>query len=604
MSVPITTFYQEKRQLTQNQIESLHRQINRLSFARLAMVLLGGALLFKIIQSEQVWLTLLTFFLLLIAFMWLVAKQSKLSKAKEDAEDELFVIENELNCLAGNANSYADGSDYVDGKHPYTSDLDVFGAHSLYHRINRAATQGGRDTLARWLSAPAVREEIVDRQLAIAELERTPGWCLTFLARLVFSLKEQTDFKKTLVAYLKSTHHFGHWMLRYYTKICAYIFLVCALLAYFYGRPFSVLTLCLFLFHLLLTMVYARQVSVVASGVSGMGNLLNRFGKAIAAIEQRSWQSTLLKKGLLATSEENGQLPVSAHIRELGKLINQLDYRLNVFVGALLNGIFLWDFKQAFAIMNWRAKYHYEMAQIFDEMAHLEALISLAFLRINDDSWTFPQIVEADDHVLKVVGIKHPLLPSAQAIANDYQLDHHHLALITGSNMAGKSTFLRTIGINMILAFCGAPVCARCLELSVMHVITYMRISDSLAESTSTFKAELDRLDMILKEAAKGMKSFFLIDEMLRGTNSVDKYLGSKAVIERLIQDQAVGMVATHDLQLAELEGRYQGYLKNYHFDIQVIADEMVFDYRLKDGACKIFNASMLLKKIGIDISL
>jgi len=602
--MPRTTFYQEKHQLTRGQIKNLHAKINRLSFARLALVLLGSALLFKIIQSEQVWLTLLAFFSLLVAFMWLVAKQSKLSKTKEGAEDELFVIENELNCLAGNANSYADGSDYVDGKHPYTSDLDVFGAHSLYHHINRAATQRGKDTLAHWLSAPAVCEEIIDRQLAVTELEKDPTWCLSFLARLVFSLKEKMDFQKMLVTYLASTHRFGHRVLRFYTKICAYVFLVCVLLTYFYGHLFSTLTLCLFLFHLFLTILYAQKVSAVASGVSGMGNLLNRFGNAIAAIEQRSWQSPPLKKGLLATKAVDGQPSVSTHIRELGTLINKLDYRLNILVGAFLNGIFLWDFKQVFAMIDWRAKYHYEMAHIFDEIAHVEVLVSLAFIRINDDSWTFPHIVEADDYVFHTTGIKHPLISSVKAVANDYQLKGHRLALITGSNMAGKSTFLRTIGANMVLAFCGAPVCALHLKLSVMHIVTYMRISDSLAESTSTFKAELNRLDMILKEAAKGMKSFFLIDEMLRGTNSVDKYLGSKAVIEKLIHDGAVGMVATHDLQLAQLEEYHQGYLKNYHFDIQVIADEMVFDYRLKDGACKIFNASMLLKKIGIDISL
>ena len=156
----------------------------------------------------------------------------------------------------------------------------------------------------------------------------------------------------------------------------------------------------------------------------------------------------------------------------------------------------------------------------------------------------------------------------------------------------------------MVLALSGAPVCALHLELSVMHIITYMRIRDSLNESTSTFKAELDRLDMILKVVNTQKNTFFLVDEMLRGTNSVDKYLGSKAVIEKLIKDRGVGMVATHDLQLAKLEDTNPGYLKNYHFDIQVIEGEMVFDYKLKEGACKIFNASMLLKKIGIDISL
>jgi DNA mismatch repair ATPase MutS len=168
--------------------------------------------------------------------------------------------------------------------------------------------------------------------------------------------------------------------------------------------------------------------------------------------------------------------------------------------------------------------------------------------------------------------------------------------------MAGKSTFLRTIGINTVLALCGAPVCASEMQVSVITIISYMRIKDSLNESTSTFKAELDRLQMLLAAVSNEPKVFFLIDEMLRGTNSVDKYLGSKAVIEQLISKKGVGMVATHDLQIAHLEQKHPDYVRNFYFDIQVIDGEMLFDYKIKHGECKTFNASLLLKQIGIDV--
>ncbi len=189
-------------------------------------------------------------------------------------------------------------------------------------------------------------------------------------------------------------------------------------------------------------------------------------------------------------------------------------------------------------------------------------------------------------------------------IANDYELnDAFKIDIITGSNMAGKSTFLRTIGINTVLALCGAPVCAGSMTVSIVTVISYMRIKDSLNESTSTFKAELDRLQMLLAAVDSDAKVFFLIDEMLRGTNSVDKYLGSKAVIEQLIKKKGVGMVATHDLQIAELEKLYPDYVRNFYFDIQVKDGEMLFDYKIKHGECKTFNASLLLKQIGIDVN-
>src|SRR6202012_2420785 len=210
---------------------------------------------------------------------------------------------------------------------------------------------------------------------------------------------------------------------------------------------------------------------------------------------------------------------------------------------------------------------------------------------------------EGNAYTVSAKQIAHPLININSRVANDYELsDTFKIDIITGSNMAGKSTFLRTIGINTVLALCGAPVCADSMEVSVITLISYMRIKDSLNESTSTFKAELDRLQMLLAAVEKDPKVFFLIDEMLRGTNSVDKYLGSKAVIEQLISKKAVGMVATHDLQIAQLEQQYPDYVRNFYFDIQVVNGEMLFDYKIKHGECKTFNASLLLKQIGIDV--
>ncbi|MBC7915190.1 MAG: hypothetical protein H7Y07_13815 [Pyrinomonadaceae bacterium] len=188
-------------------------------------------------------------------------------------------------------------------------------------------------------------------------------------------------------------------------------------------------------------------------------------------------------------------------------------------------------------------------------------------------------------------------------LSDNFSLENtRKIDIITGSNMAGKSTFLRTVGINAVLAFAGAPVCARSMQITVMNLFAYMRIRDSLNESISTFKAELNRLQLLLEVLKSDGKVYFLIDEMLRGTNSVDKYRGSKAVIEKLVAQKAVGIVATHDLQLAQLEEKYPHYVRNCYFDIQVLNGEMIFDYKLKDGECKTFNASLLLKQIGIEV--
>jgi DNA mismatch repair ATPase MutS len=272
-------------------------------------------------------------------------------------------------------------------------------------------------------------------------------------------------------------------------------------------------------------------------------------------------------------------------------------------LGVILNGLLVWNVKQVIAIENWKRDNQENIEEAFDVVAEFETLISLAGLHINYPDWTVPQIANGEGYTLSAKAIAHPLINSKTRVENDYELnDTLKIDIITGSNMAGKSTFLRTLGINTVLALCGAPVCAQSMQVSVITMISYMRIKDSLNESTSTFKAELDRLQMLLAAVDGPEKVYFLIDEMLRGTNSVDKYKGSKAVIEQLIRKKGVGLVATHDLQIALLEQKYPDYIRNYYFDIQVINGEMLFDYKIKHGECKTFNASLLLKQIGIDV--
>ena len=204
---------------------------------------------------------------------------------------------------------------------------------------------------------------------------------------------------------------------------------------------------------------------------------------------------------------------------------------------------------------------------------------------------------------MTTTAIGHPLIHTEKRVDNNYQLvAQPTVDIVTGSNMAGKSTFLRTLGINMVLAYAGAPVCASAMSLSIFKVLTYMRIKDSLNESTSTFKAELDRLKMILTQVALHPNALVLIDEMLRGTNSRDKFLGSKVFIEKLIQLKTPTLFATHDLQLSELIEVHKDTVRNYHFDIQIADGEMKFDYKIKSGPCTTFNAAILLKEIGLSL--
>ncbi len=355
------------------------------------------------------------------------------------------------------------------------------------------------------------------------------------------------------------------------------------------------------LIHLLWTIALAGKVSQFSNKVDKIGVSLIGFADAIKLMEDKEYQAKLNLELQSKIQIETQQKKLSGIIHELGKLIDKLDVRNNMLVGAILNMLFLWDFKQIMSISKWKDQYEDSILSGFDAVAKYESLVSLSLLAYNHADWQQPKILnDFEKDSLLADEVNHPLIPENKSVGNDYNANDHKIALITGSNMAGKSTFLRTIGINAVLAYTGAVVCAKRFELPIYQLVTYMRIKDSLNESTSTFKAELDRMKFILDRVKDIPSSFFLIDEMLRGTNSVDKYLGSKAIIKKLIDLRGRGMLATHDLQLSELINDYPGYLKNYHFDIQVQGSEMLFDYKLKDGACTIFNASMLLKGIGI----
>lgn len=583
---------------------TLRKSINTNSLMRLAAIVGGGAALFAAAQTENVALVVGLFLAVVLGFMALVWRQSKLEAQKAVWDDFRTVNQNELALANGRPNLYPDGVRYMDRQHPYSGDLDIFGPSSVFALVNRCATPTANDLLAAWLSAPANRQTILSRQLAVGELAADTAWCQRFQSNLLFNLKQGTDFKQQFARFLEGGDTLeGKW-LRGYVKVVPWLMALVTGLAVFWPA-FVPVAVFLALAHLFTAMAYGGRVGRIAGQVDRAGRMLGAFADSFEQMEHRRWENEygLALAGLLKAGAGSADKPVSVIFRELSAVIDRLDYRLNMLVGGVLNMVALWDFRQVFAVLDWRRQYGGRVLQALDVVAEVEALVSLATLRRNHPQWVFPEVVPSPQPFVAATGLSHPLIAPQTAVPNDYTMDGHRVALITGSNMAGKSTFLRVIGTNAVLAFSGAPVCGSSMRLSVFHVVSYMRIADSLNESTSTFKAELNRIEGVLRAVRTRPDTFFLIDEMLRGTNSKDKYLGSKAIIERLIADGGVGMVATHDLQLAKLAAEYPGLLANFHFDIQVQEGEMLFDYKLKPGECTIFNASLLLKNIGIDVA-
>ncbi len=495
---------------------------------------------------------------------------------------------------------YSNGFVWEDDLHPYTSDLDIFGKGSLFDLLNRCATSLGNAKLAGWLKSRSGAEVLLKRQNAVEELSSKPEWKHHFQAVLLFSKHPNDDHNQQLFTYLRAPSVMRSGLVRSYVKGAFWLFAVFAALAWFFPI-FTILLIAMGIGNLFLMQAYSSRVMKTDSLIGKMSKILENFSEAMSSAGTEDWNSSLCAQlGTVLSSDEQGRLP--RQIRRLSLLIKQLSLGLSN-IGPILNFIMPWNVIQLFAIEDWKDANKANLEDAFDVIAGFEALISLSNLRNNQPDWAIPQITESENYTLTAKSIGHPLIASESRVTNDYSLENElRIDIITGSNMAGKSTFLRTLGINTVLALAGAPVCAEKMVLSPMLIFSYMRIRDSLNESTSTFKAELDRLQNLLEILQSDDKVYFLIDEMLRGTNSVDKYLGSKAIIEKLISRNAVGIIATHDLQIAELEQKYPRYIRNFYFDIEIEGSEMKFDYKLKEGECKTFNASLLLRRLGIEV--
>jgi len=591
--------YQTKANLLSKEIAELKIIVNRYAISRLVVFMLG-ILAVYLLFDYGIWAAILIGVLTVIAFLILVKIQFKKQDMLSFKRIKLSLLENEISVLNGGTNIYSDGREYEDPTHAYSSDLDIFGTKSLFSYINRSITAKSSAILAGWLTKAPEKEVTLGRQQAIAELGNFENDTLNFRTRLFPLNKNQfTNLDSFISTRLSEILSFlNNRRVRLFISVLPVLSSLLLVVAIWAGGVWWSIFGLILLASAGGYFLFKKQIDYVHETVGKTTAILFNYSSNLKWIENTSWQTAYLRNKVEAIKSDH---PVHVQIQELAKIIQDLDYRLNPFIGGFLNLMFQWDLRCLNRLSKWQKKYNAHILKSFDLMAEFEALISLAVLNHNHQDWVLPVIT--DDFGLQAEELGHPLIPAAKRINNNFKLKNQATVdVITGSNMAGKSTFLRTVGINMVLAFAGAKVCAQSFQTSVFNLLTYMRIKDSLTDDTSTFKAEINRLKMILEQTATDKTAFVLIDEMLRGTNSKDKYLGSKVFIKKLIAQGTPGFIATHDLQIAELEQEFPEQLRNYHFDIQVNDNEMYFDYLIKEGECKTFNASMLLKAIGLNV--
>lgn len=592
--------YEDVIKNTAQKIASLKVKIDRFSFVRVALLIVEIILFILFVSAQNELLVTIIGIAMLVpiaVFVVVVKKQNRLAKEETYFKNLLWVFENEVKVIDQKGNGYNNGSGFEDENHPYLSDLDVFGKSSLFALINRCSTQNGINLLADKLAAPITKEAINLRQEAVIELAAIIDDTFKFRAILrgndINNIEQlKAKLKHKLAKQLKFTHQ---PILKFYIKLLPFIMPLLIIAGVIIGgKVWSILTLVI-LVHAGLTFFLMRKINEVYYGFGGTSALLADYADAIKWTEEREWKSATIKS-LFSSNDK-----VSRQIEKLAKIIQAFDVRLNLLVGGVLNFTLLWDLKCCIRLDEWHQSSIDNVENGLDRIGYFEDLISVATLTYNQPNWSFPTI--EDEFSFSAVELGHPLIPVKKNVHNSFNVAAKPTVdIVTGSNMAGKSTFLRTVGINMVLAYAGAPVCAQKMQVSIFKILTYMRIKDSLNESTSTFKAELNRLKMILENVSLHKNAFVLIDEMLRGTNSKDKYLGSKVFIEKLINVGTPTLFATHDLQLSELKETNLNTVRNFHFDIQIINDEMEFDYKIKNGPCETFNAAILLKQIGLTI--
>ena len=536
---------------------------------------------------------------LLIIFARLVYLDATNSDAIAHTQHIITTQQDELKALQGQFFHFDNGAALLPPLHPYAQDIDIFGHASLYQFTNRTSSEMGSIALAQKLTSPLPKHAIVPNQKAIAELTnlhsfrhnlQALGKAATIKTATVLRLKNWMNAPAVL-------SQFKPWKLLRYL-LPAIILCISVLTIY------DVLSMNVFYSVLFVFAVIAYQVDKVVAPIHAqLGKMVDELkvvSSSLKVIEGQTFQSEILLQ--LHTTISGNAGNASSAIKRLEKLLNRLDIRYNIVLSAPLNLFLLWNLQQVLELEKWKKNNQQNIEIWFDTLGTFEALNSFATLQVNHPHWCVPSIA-AEHFFISGTDIGHPLIHENKRVNNPIAITQKSaIMLVTGSNMAGKSTYLRSIGVNVVLAMAGAAVCAKTFKLSHVHLMTSMRIADNLEESTSTFYAELKKLQSIITEVNNGAPVFILLDEILRGTNSYDRHIGSVALLKQLIKKDAVAIVATHDVELAALQQTHQKQIENFHFDVQVANDELFFDYKLKEGICTSMNASILMKKIGIEM--
>lgn len=583
----LSIFYTEKERHLADEIAQL-KQKSRLFVAGqivFFLLFLAFLVLYTLVSWGALPLVLSAVSLLLYALV-------RLMDVKNDEQVHRFsslrkVYLHELSYLKGDFSCFDDGERYVDAHHPFTFDLDVFGPESLFQRINRTVTTGGSDWLAAQLSSVDNRSARAD---AVDELASMEPWRATFMALGADGRIDSALIRRALQE-IKSLQ-IPTFAAKRWTFVLAWLLIVglfVAIVASVAGLVSAQLPLWWGILHFFgVFFVCSGACRVISKAVDKLHAQLQVYVELIRQVSETTAFTTPQNAAIVNVLQGARQ-----SFDQLNDTLNGLDRRGNILGLFLMDALFLSDYFLVRRFLRWQQQYLGQVPVWMDAISEMDGLVSMATFRYNEPQAGRAEVVASEEMVYEVVGLYHPFL-GAKAVRNDFTLQHRHYYIITGANMAGKSTFLRALGINYILAMNGMPVFATSLRVSTYNLFSSMRTTDDLAHGISYFNAELLRLKQLLTACQYNSQTLIILDEILKGTNSADKLNGSRLFLQAVSALPVTGVIATHDLELSKMEGER---FHNYCFEI-ALGQDVTYSYKITPGVARNQNATFLLQDI------
>lgn len=584
---------------TENELKQIRGKITRISIIRVLLFIAGIIGIGCFFNAEN-WKIIAAIGCTLLPFFSLIKIHDRLFRRKEWLETQARTYREELKGLQGDYSCFDGGKEFIDPEHPYSFDLDLFGNRSLFQAINRTCTSFGKQQLAKWMKNHLTnKKEIEKRQIAINDISQRTTFREQFR---VMGLVNQAETGKEadIRNWCESPAIYLHsiWVKAFIwgVPVINSLLLITSLIGLLSISWFGLS----FVLFLMLSFAIIKRATAIQETYGNQLKALNSYARLIALSKQEQWKSLAVEE-LINGLNVDGKSPVDA-LTQLSKELDRLDLRNNQILYIILEGSVFFQLQQIVRIERWKEHYGRYVMGWLETIGKMDALCSLATFAYNHPNYTYPTVTDTP-FCFEATEIGHPLMAETQCIKNDALIPSRpYFLIITGANMAGKSTYLRTIGVNYLLACIGVPVCCQSLIFYPAHLITSLRTSDSLSDNESYFFAELKRLKRIIDLLNEGKELFIILDEILKGTNSADKQKGSFDLIRQFMNLRANGIIATHDLLLGELTKQLPDEIRNYCFEADIKNNELSFSYKLREGIAQNMNACFLMKKMGITI--